>query len=182
MKHTRFCWSEARPAHSGMSLLETMIAIAILMVATIGIMTMGMIATGTTENQGHLTARTAEYAQDKLEQLISLAWSDSASDTTVMPIGTGGTGLSTGGSSDPTAPATGYVDYLDTSGNLLTYTGGTPPSNWFYIRVWQVSIPDATNNPNVKQITVTAKVKSLVGAPQGALPQSTVTTLKSSPF
>jgi type II secretory pathway pseudopilin PulG len=170
------------PKQSGMTLLETLIAITILIITTTGILTMGIVATGTTENQGHLAARTSEYAQDKLEQLISLAWTDSVSDTTVMPIGTGGTGLSVGGSSDPTAPVTGYVDYLDNSGNLLTYTGGAAPGNWFYIRVWQISIPDAVNYPNLKQITVTAKVKNHVGAPQGALPQSTVTTMKSNPF
>lgn len=167
---------------SGMSLIETLIAITILIITTTGILTMGMVATGTTENQGHLAARTSEYAQDKLEQLISLAWSDSVTDTTVNPMTTGGTGLTAGGSSDPMAPVTGYVDYLDNSGNLLVYTGGTPPGNWFYVRVWQISIPDAVNYPNLKQITVTAKVKNHVGAPQGALPQSTVTTMKSSPF
>jgi type II secretory pathway pseudopilin PulG len=168
--------------HSGMSLLETMIALVILIIATVGILTLGMVATGTTENQGHLAARTSEYAQDKLEQLISLAWTDTTSDTTVLPIGTSGTGLSVGGSSDPSSPTTGYVDYLDNSGNLLTITSGVAPSNWFYIRVWQISIPDSTNYPNLKQITVTAKVKAQVGAPQGALPRSTLTTLKSNPF
>jgi type II secretory pathway pseudopilin PulG len=170
------------PRRSGMSLLETMIALVILIIATVGILTLGMVATGTTENQGHLAARTSEYAQDKLEQLISLAWTDTTSDTTVLPIGTSGTGLSVGGSSDPSSPTTGYVDYLDNSGNLLTITGGVAPSNWFYIRVWQISIPDSTNYPNLKQITVTAKVKAQVGAPQGALPRSTLTTLKSNPF
>jgi len=60
-----------------MSLLETMIATAVLLIATVGIMAMAMIATSTTENQGHLATRTAEYAQDKMEQLISLAYGDS---------------------------------------------------------------------------------------------------------
>jgi prepilin-type N-terminal cleavage/methylation domain-containing protein len=115
--------------HSGMTLLETMIALTILVITTTGILTMGMVASGTTENQGHLAARTSEYAQDKVEQLIGLAWSDSTSDTTLIPMGTAGTGLAAGGSSDPTAPVTGYVDYLDSSGNLLVYTGGTVPSN-----------------------------------------------------
>ena len=165
-----------------MTLLETMIALTILVITTVGILTMGMVATGTTENQGHLAARTSEYAQDKMEQLISLAWGDPSSDTTVLPLGTSGTGLTVGGSSDPSSPTSQYVDYLDTSGNLLTYTGGTPPANWFYIRVWQISIPDSVNYPLLKQITVTAKVRNHVGAPQGALPQSTLTTLKSSPF
>src|SRR6266550_2449386 len=120
-----------RPSQTGLSLLETMIALTILLIATIGLLSIGMMATSTTENRGH-----------------------------------------------PTAPSTGYVDYLDGSGNLLTIVGGVAPSNWYYIRVWQISSP-ATN---IKQITVTAKVKMQVGAPQGALPQSTLSILKTSPF
>jgi prepilin-type N-terminal cleavage/methylation domain-containing protein len=166
------------PSQVGMSLLEVMIALAILLIASIGIMSMGTVAIATTENQGHLAARTAEYAQDKMEQLNSLSWGDKTTDTiTFPPSASGGAGLSVGGSSDPnspvTTPGTGYVDYLDISGQPTTSTG-----NWFYIRVWQVS----SFATNLKQITVTAKVRRQVGAPAGALPQSTLTTLKSSPF
>lgn len=163
---------------SGMSLLETMIALAILVIATVGIMGIGAIAMGTTENQGHLAARTAEYAQDKMEQLMSLSYGDLTTDTTQFPaVSSGGSGLTVGGSSDPTSPVTtpgtGYVDYLDISGQPTTSSG-----NWYYIRVWQIS----TYSSTVKQITVTTKVKAQVGAPQGALPQATLTSLKSSPF
>lgn len=162
----------------GMSLLETMIALVILIIATIGIMALGAIAMATTENQGHLAARTAEYAQDKIEQLMSLSYGDGTSDTTQFPAAsTGGSGLTVGGSTDPsnpvTSPGTGYVDYLDISGQPTTSSG-----NWYYIRVWQVS----TYSTTVKQITVVTKVKAQVGAPSGALPQSTMTSLKSSPF
>ena len=59
-------------SQAGMSLLEVMIALGILLIASVGIMTMGTVAVSTTENQGHLAARTAEYAQDKIEQLNSL--------------------------------------------------------------------------------------------------------------
>ena len=182
-----------RRTQSGMSLLETMIALTILLIASVGLLSMGMIAMATTENQGHLVARTAEYAQDKMEQLNSLAWGDTVTDTTVFPMCgplttpscTTGTGLTVGGSSDPTAPVTtpgnGYVDYLDSSGNQLVATGGVVPSDWYYIRVWQISNP-AGFSANIKQITVTSKVRLQVGAPQGALPQSALTTLKSSPF
>src|SRR6266849_1854541 len=124
-------------SQSGMSLLETMIALVVLLIATVGILAIAMIATSTTENQGHLAARTAEYAQDKMEQLISLAYGDSTTDTTQFPpcspattsppACTTGTGLAIGGSSDPTAPVTtpgnGYVDYLDISGNPIASTG-----------------------------------------------------------
>jgi type II secretory pathway pseudopilin PulG len=168
-------------SQAGMTLLETTIALAVLLVASVGIMTMATIAITTTENQGHLAARTAEYAQDKMEQLISLAYGDPTTDTTVFPAtSTGGTGLSVGGSSDPTAPVTGYVDYLDVSGNPLA-SGGGAPANWYYIRVWQISTPAGTSN--LKQVTVSAMVRSEVGSSGvGALPRSTLVSLKTNPF
>ncbi len=167
---------------SGMSLLETAIAIAVLLIATVGIMTIAMVATTTTENQGHLAARTTEYAQDKMEQLISLAYGDVTSDTTVFPANNaGGTGLTPGGSSNPNAPVAGYVDYLDRSGNPLAFGGGGAPAGWYYVRVWQISTPGGT--VNLKQITVAAMVRAAPGAPGvGMNPQSTVVLLKTAPF
>src|SRR5712692_727720 len=171
-----------RQSQAGLTLLETMIAVVLLLIVTAGIMSMAMVATSTTENQGHLSARATKYAQDKMEQLISLAYGDSTTDTTVFPAtNTGGTGLAIGGSSDPNAPAAGYVDYLDKSGNPLAVAGGAAPATWYYIRVWQISTPAGTTN--LKQITVSAKVRSGVGSTgTGALPQSTVTSLKTNPF
>ncbi|MDE3156004.1 MAG: hypothetical protein KGN76_12925 [Acidobacteriota bacterium] len=168
----------ARRSEAGISLLETMIATGILIVVTIGLLPMGMFATSTTENQGHLAARATQYGQDKMEQLLALAWGNTTSDTTVFPAtDSGGTGLAVGGSSDPTAPVAGYVDYLDESGTLLAATGTTPPSGWFYERAWQITSP-ATN---LKQITVTVIVAHSVGN-AGETPQATVTALKTYPF
>jgi prepilin-type N-terminal cleavage/methylation domain-containing protein len=174
-KHKR-----ANRSQAGMSLIELMIALAILLVVSVGILSMAMISITTTENQGHLAARTAEYAQDKMEQLMALSYSDTASDTSVFPAATtGGTGLTVGGSSTVSSTVTGYLDYLDINGNPLTFTGTTAPSGWYYIRVWQVSTPTGTTN--LKQITVTVQTRSDVG-PTGALPSSTVVCLKSLPF
>jgi len=75
-----------RPSQTGLSLLETMVALTILLIATVGLLSIGMMATSTTENRGHLAARTTEYAQDKMEQLISLAWGDPTTDSTQIPI------------------------------------------------------------------------------------------------
>src|SRR5437764_6334876 len=92
--------STRNPEH-GLSLIETMFALSILLIVALGILPLGIIATTTTENQGHLMARTTEYAQDKLEQLLALSYGDLTSDTRVFPAGAGGTGLALGGSSDP---------------------------------------------------------------------------------
>jgi prepilin-type N-terminal cleavage/methylation domain-containing protein len=164
----------------GFSLMETMIALGILAVVAAGVLPLGIIAAKATENQGHLNARTTEYAQDKLEQLMALAYGDSTSDTTVFPaVNAGGTGLTKGGSVKTNAPAAGYVDYLDINGNVLAAGGGgAAPANWYYMRAWQISSPRA----NLKQITVIARVNaSSLGGP-GLLPQSTVSALKTFPF
>ena len=155
-----------------------MIALGVLLIATAGVTTIATVAITATENSGHEAARAAEYAQDKMEQLIGLSFGDSTSDTTQFPsVSTGGTGLSIGGGSDPNNPVSSYVDYLDSKGNPLTITGGVAPSNWFYVRVWQIQSVSST----LKQITVTAMVRNSVGS-KGAPPQATVTSLKTSPF
>jgi hypothetical protein len=183
-----------RRSQLGMSLLETLIALTVLLIVAVGVMSMAAIAVVTTENQGHLQSRVTEYAQDKMEQLISLGFGDgdlgtgTGTDTTVFPACSPntnpscstGTGLAVGGSSDPTAPVTtpgnGYVDYLDSAGNPTSSTG-----SWFYIRVWKIEQPSTT----LKRITVTAQVRSTVGGTgsgAGALPISTVVSLKAKPF
>ena len=172
-----------RRQQAGMTLIETVIALAMLFIAAVGIMSVAVVATQTTENQGHLAARTAEYAQDKMEQLIGLSYGDSQTDTTVFPsAATGVTGLIVGGSSDPEGPVTGYVDYLDVNGNPLALgTGGTAPTGWYYIRVWEISNPAGTSN--MKKITVSAKTSFAVGSSgAGILPHATIASLKTNPF
>ena len=160
----------------GTTLIETVIATALLLVVMVGLLSMAALATVYTENHGHLEARTTEYAQDKMEQLLALVYTDAVTNTVVFPAApTGGTGLAVGGSSDTTAPVNGYVDWLKQDGSLL-FGGTTPPADWFYERVWQVS----PLTPAVKQITVTATVKSAVG--NALVPKSTVVALKSSRF
>lgn len=165
-------------SETGISLLETMIATGILVVVTLGLLPIGVFATSTTENQGHLQARAAQYAQDKMEQLLALAYGDSTSDTTVFPAASsGGTGLAIGGSTDPANPVAGYVDYLDDNGNLLPMAGTAPPAGWFYERVWQVS----QAGTHLKQIVVTATVAHSMGN-AGETPRATLVSLKTFPF
>lgn len=181
-----------RSSQAGMSLMETMVALAMLLVVASGVMGLAAVAVGTTETQGHLSARTAEYGQDKMEQLLSLKFCDggtggnAGTDTTVFPAVFGaGTGLAgcsdlvngvplAGGGLSTTAPTAGYVDYLDASGNLVAAT-----ANWEYVRVWQITIPAGT--AGLKQVTVLAQARKAVGN-NGLLPQSTVVALKTFPF
>lgn len=163
-------------SETGVTLIETTIASAILLVAMLGLLSMGSLATVFTENHGHLEARTTEYAQDKMEQLLALAYGDSTSNTIVFPAAvSGGTGLTVGGSINTSAPVNGYVDWLGADGGLLG-GGTTAPSGWQYQRIWQVTSPSA----GMKQVTVVARVRTSVG--NALQPKSTVVALKSSLF
>ena len=185
---------ESASAHrgdEGFSLLETIIALGILAVVAAGVLPLGLLAVTTTENQGHLMARTTEYAQDKLEQLQVLAFGDAQTDTRVFPAeDAGGTGLAPGGSADTNAPVNGYVDYLDIDGTVLDSTGG-PPDDWYYRRVWLIEMVAAGNLSCpalvapagcLKRVTVSATVRAAAVGGIGVVPRSTVSALKSYPF
>jgi hypothetical protein len=166
----------AAKSDDGSTLIETVGALTILLIAAAGLLSMDSVSTKITENYGHLSSRTTEYAQDKMEQLLVLSWGDEVTNTRVFPATpTGGTGIKVGGSSNPATPAAGYVDYLDQGGQLLV-SGSGPPANWYYQRVWQISSP----SPNLKQVTVTVSVKSAFAGGQPA--SSTLTGLKTFPF
>src|SRR5262245_8604235 len=85
-------------SEDGTTLIEVAVASGILLVVMAGLLGMAALATTITENQGHLGARTTEYAVDKMEQLQELTYGDGQSNTTVFPsVNNGGTGLAIGG-------------------------------------------------------------------------------------
>jgi len=163
----------------GFSLIETVVALGILAVVAAGVLPLGVIAIRSSETHGHLRVRTTEYAQDKIEQLMVLAYGDTTSDTRVFPAkATGGSGLAAGGSLDTNAPVAAYADYLDAKGNLLN-AGGGKPADWYYMRAWEIK-----ENPGktLKQITVITRVNVSSQAGPGIAPRATVSVLKTKPF
>jgi prepilin-type N-terminal cleavage/methylation domain-containing protein len=165
-----------RTDERGFSLIETMIALGILAIVAAGVLPLGIIAAKSTENYGHLKARTTEYAQDKVEQLMALAYNDATSNTRMFPAPpAGGSGLAVGGSIDTAAPVATYVDYLSVDGEVIA---GNPPADWYYMRAWQI----VQVRPNLKEIRVTARVNALSLGGPGLVPQSTVSVLKTFPF
>jgi hypothetical protein len=161
---------------AGSSLVEVVVALGILSTVAAGLLSMAALALTQTENQGHLAARTAEYAQDKMEQLLVLAYGDEVTDTRVFPaVALGGTGLAVGGSANPATPIGGYVDYLDARGNLLPMVGDSPPE-WFYLRAWQI----VEISPTLKEVRVTATVARAIGRTRR--PTATLATIKTHPF
>ena len=171
----------------GSTLIEVLVSSALLVTLMAGLMSTAGLAVSTTENQGHLAARTTEYAQDKMEQLLALPYGDTMSDTTTFPAAnSGGSGLAVGGSYDVDAPVPLYVDYLDDQGNLCGTTGAAcaapsgaaAPDGWFYKRVWRVQALAGT--ANLKQITVASTTARGFGGTSRSA--SYLTVLKTSPF
>jgi len=177
----------------GTTIIEVIVASALLVTLMAGLMAMSSLAIATTENQGHLAARATEYAQDKMEQLLSLDYGNAITDTRSFPAGaSGGSGLAVGGSYNVDSPMVLYVDYLDVNGNLCGTTGAacaapsgtTPPSGWFYERAWQITdvSPPACLPPScgLKQITVGATtIRGFGGSTRAS---SYLTVLKTMPF
>lgn len=183
---------------AGITLIETVIALAILFVATAGLMGLGVLGTITTENQGHLATRTTEYAQDKMEQLLSLAFGDNQTDTISTDCvlylvnadcsdpSRGEVGIAVGGST--TARTDHYVDYLSAKGEPLG--GGTAgPPGWFYERRWEVCFLQAdgvtcnATATHLKRITVWTTVRSVIGQNTvGLQPVAILSSYKTDPF
>jgi type II secretory pathway pseudopilin PulG len=178
---------------SGVTLVETIIAVAILLIVIVGIMPLFNFGFQVTEQQGDVATRATEYAQDKMEQLLTLkninvnsdGFNDGTTDTTVFPAnpsGCTGTGSdicglggkmlanSTVGAVPPAAPVPKFVDYLDVNGNQLPGSTGA-----YYTRQWNITT-DAT--ATLKTITVVV-TSSKTGSVQGAAPSTTLVSVKS---
>jgi prepilin-type N-terminal cleavage/methylation domain-containing protein len=120
----------------GFSLIETLVALVVLTVGLLGVLGLFGLATATNSSQGDYGTRTTEYALDKIEQLMGLQFADTISNTTVTPTqATGGTGLSVGGSANPSAPVAGYEDYIDSTGTQQSIA----PTGFYYTREWQIT-------------------------------------------
>ena len=117
---------------AGFTLVEVLVAAALLIVAASGIaqlLALGLNAT----DMGRATTTTSTIAGQKMEQLRSLAWaydeggaprSDTYTDLSREPPASGGRGLDPSPSGTLDRNVAGYVEYLDARGRG---GGGGPP-------------------------------------------------------
>jgi type II secretory pathway pseudopilin PulG len=197
IKSGKRCWKKRARSERGSTLIETMVAVAILFIVVAGLLPVFFIGVQTTNQQADLATRTTEYAQDKMEQLLALntinltsdGFNDGTTDTTVFPsVSNGSTGCtgsgantcglggtmaasSSVGSVPPAAAVKYFVDYLDVNGNLLTSSAGA-----YYTRQWKVTT-DST--ATLKTITIVATAVQGAGI-KGLAPSSTLVCVKSS--
>lgn len=138
-----------RTPAEGFTLLEVLIATALLVTVSIGIAHLFAIVASAGREARARTSSTI-LAAGKLEQLRSLAWgyeplpddppvprSDMSTNLGVDPPGDGGPGLAPSPTGTLAANIPPYVDYLDARGRWVG-NGATPPANTVFIRRWAV--------------------------------------------
>jgi Tfp pilus assembly protein PilV len=131
---------------AGLTLIETMISMLILMFALLFLAQMFATAIVLNKNHGRDASKTTAFAHDKMEELNGLAFADTTTNLTVIPpYPANGKGLLLGGSIPPTAPAANYVDYLDQYG-VRTLVA----ADRVFTRQWQI----INVNASLKQINV----------------------------
>jgi prepilin-type N-terminal cleavage/methylation domain-containing protein len=144
----------------GFSLIEVMVASAILACAVLSVAQLTAAATASTAGARGVSEATF-LAWQKIDQLRSLAFAfddagqpvtDLATDTTAQPEQAfGGTGLTPAGNDTLTRDTGGYVDYLDALGQPLGGGAlggeGRPPRGTRYRRRWAVE--RSGGNPDV---------------------------------
>lgn len=155
--------SSSRRSDSGFSLIEVIVAVAVLATGLVAVAQMFALSTNTNR-----TARWASIgttlAQQKIEQLRGLAWgfdalglpqSDFSSNLTVAPpAASGGLGLSASPQNALVSNTPGYVDYLNAAGTWVG-TGSTPVSGTVFVRRWSVEpLPTNPNNTLIIQVVV----------------------------
>jgi len=132
----------------GFTLVEVLVAMAVLSAATLGGVHLMAFAT-----RGMHVARmqgiAALAASSRLDQLRSLQFefdpagqrlTDVATDLTVDPPGPGGSGLTSSGSGSLDTNVSGFVDYLDDAGRWVG-SGPTPPRAAVFVRRWAIESP-----------------------------------------
>jgi Tfp pilus assembly protein PilV len=165
-----------RKGERGVTLVETVIAAAVLLIGISGVLGLFTVAISQDSAGGDFSTRAAVFAQDKMEQLLALNFNDSSSNTTVYPTAaSGGTGLggvmagsATVGGINPASPTASYVDYLDAGAQQTTAAGAS------FMRQWKITT-DSTGN--VKTITVLTTVVGWNG--RGLAPSATLVSATS---
>lgn len=187
----------------GVTLIETLIAV---LIAVVGVFSVGGLifqATVTNKNQGTEVTRATIYAQDKMEKLLSLDFTNCTQTASAQPSNcnttnisaTGWTeGLLAGGAIGPSVQATcpssgasvGYIDFLDSNGIQLpgstaaTSCSAITASGISYVRMWEITDVASTGGPILKQISVAVYSQSAVNTSSGK-PVVVLTSLLSNP-
>jgi prepilin-type N-terminal cleavage/methylation domain-containing protein len=135
-----------RSMHRGFSLIEVLVAMAVMSTATIAIAQLSIVSVRLNRVARSTTVATV-LALQKMEQLQSAAW------TELAPSPSGALGQN----------SAGYCDFLDGNGRMLG-NGTSPPAGAVFVRRWSIE-PLAAGGALAIQVSLTpVGAARLVGA------------------
>jgi hypothetical protein len=171
----------------GFSVVEVLVALVVLMVGIVPLAQLSLVSI-----RANRTARVATFAtllaEEKLEQLQSLAWSadgegatlsDVSTDTSIVPeLSAGGTGLQSSPAGTLLRDTSGYCDFLDNNGQPLG-GGVTPPAGAIFRRRWSIDPLPASADSLVIQVSV-SRIADRVGTGSARAPgEARLVTIRS---
>jgi prepilin-type N-terminal cleavage/methylation domain-containing protein len=148
----------------GFSLLEVVVATAILVVGVAGIAPLLVLASRANQS-ARTTTLAALFAQQKMEQLRALEWardpsgellSDVDTDLTVeFAAASGGSGLRPSPAGSLDRNVNGYCDFIAADGRVVG-GGSVPPAGAAYLRRWSIeALPPNPDEALLLQVLVT---------------------------
>jgi type II secretory pathway pseudopilin PulG len=158
--------SRAHKRQQGFALLETLIAIVVLMIGLLAVLATFAMAIGNT-NSVQLDSIARQKATEALESIFTARQTSQITFANIQNIGAGA-GIFTVGFTPMTDPG---LDGLDGTGDDVpaqpvrlpgpsgVITGGSPPDVMVNLGNFtrQIQIADVPGNPNIRQITVTVR-------------------------
>ena len=177
--------SRAQKRQQGFSLLETLIAIVVLMIGLLAVLATFAMAIGNT-NSVQLDSIARQKATEALESIFTARQTSQITFGNIQNVGAG-TGIFATGFNPMTDPG---PDGLDGTGDDVpaapirlpgpsgVITGGSPPDVMVNLGNFtrQIQIANVPGNPNIRQITVTVRYP----VPQGWMKSYQVQALISS--
>lgn len=147
----------------GTSLVETLFATAICMIAVFGLAGLVSMSTRQTKEMGTTVAQATALAAQKLDDLMSRPFGDAQLSCASPPCG------------NLTSDASGFVEYLRVDGTATTATA----VDVFFTRRWQVNYLNSSPT-TLKGIRVWVGGRPLTPASDASRPSATLGTIKAS--
>jgi prepilin-type N-terminal cleavage/methylation domain-containing protein len=167
-----FPLTPGRARERGFSLLEALVAMAILLVVAASVSGLFLSARRAAWAAGVRTLATT-IAADKMERLASLSWSvdrsgapvsDFRTDLSTDPPGEGGSGLRASPGGTLARDVAGFADYVDAHGRVIR-GGSRVPAGAAFVRRW--AIEPLTSDP-ADSIVLTVLVLPVADAARSA--------------
>ena len=155
----------------GFTLIEVLVAMALLTVAALGGLQLVIVATEMMRD-ARTQSLAANVAASRLEQLRGLRFeydgagvrvTDTSTDLSRDPPVPGGTGLRPSGAATLDANVAGYVDFLDSRGRWVGNGPAVPPGA-AVVRRWAVEAVDASGDLLALQVLARPVTGGRVGA------------------